>query len=90
VLSAMLDQPLASVNAVKNVVSGLANAAAALGFALFGPVRWAAALPLAAGFLAGGWVGPALVRRLPARALRLGVGLCGLALAVRLGLGAYQ
>jgi len=90
VLSAMLDQPLARVNAVKNVTSGLANAAAALGFALFGPVRWSAALPLAAGFLVGGRVGPALVRRLPERALRLGVGLCGLALAVRLGLGAYR
>jgi uncharacterized membrane protein YfcA len=90
VLSAMLDQPLASVNAVKNVASGLANAAAAVGFALFGPVRWSAALPLAAGFLAGGWIGPALARRLPARALRLGVGVCGLALAIRLGLGAYR
>lgn len=90
VLSAMLDQPLARVNAVKNVVSGLANAAAAVGFALFGPVRWSAAVPLAAGFLVGGWIGPALVRRLPARALRLGVGLCGLALAIRLGLGAYH
>jgi uncharacterized protein len=90
VLSAMLDQPLARVNAVKNVVSGLANAAAAVGFALFGPVRWSAALPLAAGFLVGGWIGPALVRRLPPRLLRLGVGLCGLALAVRLGLSAYR
>jgi uncharacterized protein len=90
VLSAMIDQPLARVNAMKNVVSGLANAAAALGFALFGPVRWAAAVPLAAGFLAGGWIGPALVRRLPARALRLGVGLCGLALAVRLGYGVFR
>ncbi|HTS98817.1 MAG TPA: sulfite exporter TauE/SafE family protein [Streptosporangiaceae bacterium] len=90
VLTAMLDQPLARVNAVKNVVSGLANAAAAVGFALFGPVRWAAAVPLAAGFLVGGWTGPALVRRLPAPALRIGVGVCGVALAVRLGLGAYH
>jgi uncharacterized membrane protein YfcA len=88
-LTAMLDQPLAKVNAVKNVVTGLANAAAAVGFALFGPVRWADVLPLAAGFLVGGWIGPALARRLPAPVLRAGVGLCGLALAVRLGLGAY-
>src|ERR1700735_2844389 len=51
VLSAMLDQPLARVNAIKNAVSGLANAAAALGFAVFGAVRLAAAAPLAAGFL---------------------------------------
>jgi uncharacterized membrane protein YfcA len=90
VLTAMLDQPLARVNAVKNAVSGLANTAAALGFAVFGPVRWAAAAPLAAGFLLGGWIGPSLVRRLPARALRVGIGLCGIALAIRLGLGTYR
>jgi uncharacterized membrane protein YfcA len=89
-LSVMLDQPLPRVNAVKNVVTGLANAAAALLFAAFGPVRWAAVPPLAAGFLAGGWIGPALVRRLPATPLRVGIGVCGLALAARLGLGAYH
>jgi uncharacterized membrane protein YfcA len=90
VLTAMLDQPLPRINAVKNVVSGMANAAAAIGFALFGPVRWAAAAPLAAGFLLGGWIGPALVRRIPTRALRIGIGIGGLILAVRLGIGAYH
>ena len=89
ILTAMLDQSLPRVNAVKNVVSGMANAAAAVGFALFGPVRWDAVVPLAAGFLLGGWIGPALVRRLPARALRVGIGIGGLILAVRLGLSAY-
>ena len=90
VLTAMLDQSLPRINAIKNVVSGMANAAAAVGFALFGPVRWAAVAPLAAGFLLGGWIGPALVRRLPAQGLRVGIGLGGLILAVRLGLGAYR
>lgn len=89
ILTAMLDQPLARVNAIKNVMTGLANAAATVGFAVFGPVRWDAAAPLAAGFLVGGWIGPALVRRLPARALRTGIGICGIALAVRLGFSAY-
>lgn len=90
VLTPMLGQSMARTNAVKNVVSGLANAVAAVGFALLGPVRWAAVLPLAAGFLAGGWVGPALVRRLPGRLLRTGIALAGLALAVRLALGTYH
>jgi uncharacterized membrane protein YfcA len=89
-LTAMLDQSLPRINAIKNVVSGMANAAAAVGFALFGPVRWAAAVPLAAGFLIGGWTGPALVRRLPAQALRTGIGIGGLVLAARLGIGAYH
>jgi uncharacterized membrane protein YfcA len=90
VLAAMLDQPLARNIAVKNVVSGLANATAAIGFAVFGPVSWAAAVPLAAGFLAGGRIGPALVRRLPAQAVRLGIGACGLILAVILGIRTYH
>jgi uncharacterized membrane protein YfcA len=90
VLVPMLDQSLARVNAVKNAISGLANAVAAVGFALFGPVRWAAVVPLAAGLLLGGWLGPALVRRLPGPALRLLVGGCGLAVAVKLGLDTYR
>jgi uncharacterized membrane protein YfcA len=90
VLTPMLSQSLARTNAVKNVVSGLANAVAAVAFAAFGPVRWAAVLPLAAGFLVGGWIGPSLVRRLPGRPLRAGIALAGIALAVRLALAAYH
>jgi uncharacterized membrane protein YfcA len=90
VLTAMLDQPLARINAVKNVVNGVANAAAAVGFALFGPVRWAAVAPLAAGFLVGGWIGPSLVRRIPGQALRVVIGAGGIILAVRLGITAYR
>ena len=89
VLIRMLQQSLARTNAVKNVVSGLANAVAGIAFAIFGPVRWAAVVPLAAGFLIGGWAGPWLVRRLPARGLRVFVGICGLGLAIRLGASAY-
>ena len=89
VLIRMFQQSLARTNALKNVISGLANAVAGIGFAIFGPVRWAAAVPLAAGFLIGGWAGPWLVRRLPARGLRFSVGICGVALAIRLGVSAY-
>jgi len=47
-------------------------------------------LPLAAGFLIGGRIGPVLVRCLPARLLRVVIGLGGIALAVKLGLSAYD
>jgi uncharacterized membrane protein YfcA len=90
VLTAMLNESMARTNAVKNVASGLANAVAAVGFALFGPVRWAFVVPLAAGFLIGGWTGPSLVRRLPGRPLRIFIALCGLALAVKLAISAYR
>jgi uncharacterized membrane protein YfcA len=89
VLMVMLPEPPARANAVKNVISGLANGVAAAGFAVFGHVDWAVVPPLAAGFLAGGWIGPALARRLPGRALRIGVGVCGAGVALKLGLSAY-
>jgi len=89
VLSAMIDETLVKVNAVKNAVNGMANAAAAAGFALFGDVRWALAVPLAGGFLAGGWIGPKIARRMPAGVLRAVTSLCGIGLAVKLGISAY-
>lgn len=82
-------EPLPRSNATKNVLLGLANGVAAVGFVLFGPVRWAAVLPLAAGFLIGGRLGPALVRRLPTRLLRAVIGVAGLALAAVLAGDAY-
>jgi uncharacterized membrane protein YfcA len=90
VLIGMIDEPLVRVNAVKNAVSGMANATAAVCFALFGEVRWTLVVPLAAGFLIGGWIGPAIARRIPAAPLRVLVSLCGLGLAVRLGISAYH
>jgi uncharacterized membrane protein YfcA len=88
-LIAMVAEPLARVNAVKNMLGAVANAVAAAAFAVFGHVDWAAVVPLAAGFLIGGWTGPALVRRIPGQVLRIGVAGCGLVVAVRLGISAY-
>jgi hypothetical protein len=90
VLSMMIDESLIRVNAVKNAVSGMANATAAVCFALFGDVRWALVVPLAAGFLAGGWIGPKIVRKVPAGPFRVVVSLCGVGLAIRLGISAYR
>jgi len=90
ILTAMLSQPLARTNALKNVISGMANCVAAVAFAVFGPVRWAAVGPLAAGFLAGGMIGPAIARRVPGRVLRIVIGVAGVAVAIRLALTAYR
>ena len=89
-LSALISEPLIRVNAIKNAVSGTANAMAAACFALFGDVRWKLVVPLAAGFLIGGWIGPKIARRVPAGALRVFVSVGGLGLAVRLGITAYR
>jgi uncharacterized membrane protein YfcA len=90
VLGAIIDESLVKVNAVKNAVSGMANAMAAVGFALFGDVRWTFVAPLAAGFLIGGWIGPKIARRVPAGAFRVFVSLGGIGLAVKLGISAYR
>ena len=90
VLIAAISEPLVRVNAIKNAVNGMANAMAAACFALFGDVWWKLVLPLAAGFLIGGWIGPKIARRVPAGVLRVFVSLCGLGLAVKLGVSAYH
>ena len=90
VLSTMFSDSLIRINALKNVLSGVANAIAAVAFALFAPVDWAIVPLLATGFLIGGMTGPRLARKLPVQALRLLVSLCGLALAVKLGISAYR
>ena len=90
VLSMMTDESLITVNAVKNAVSGMANALAATCFAVFGEVRWTFVAPLAAGFLLGGLVGPKIARKVPAGPFRVVVSLCGIGLAVRLGISAYR
>jgi uncharacterized membrane protein YfcA len=82
-------EPLAHSNAIKNVLLGLANGVAAVAFVAFGPVRWSAVVPLAAGFLVGGRLGPIIVRKAPPTPLRVVIACAGVALAVHLGLDAY-
>jgi uncharacterized membrane protein YfcA len=89
-LGTMISESLIRLNALKNAILGGANAVASVIFAVFAPVHWLFVPPLAAGFLIGGYTGPRLVRRLPGKALRLFVALCGLALAVKLGVSAYR
>jgi uncharacterized membrane protein YfcA len=76
-------------NALKNVVLGVANAVAAVGYVFFASVAWSAALPLAIGCLVGGRIGPRVVRRSPQAALRRVIAIAGLGLAVYLGVQAF-
>lgn len=83
-------EPLHRSNAFKNVVLGASNGVAAVTFAIFGPVAWATVMPLAIGCLIGGRIGPTVVRRAPARLLRMLIGLAGVGLAVSLAIDAYR
>lgn len=88
-LLARTDRPLPVSNALKNVFLGSANATAAVLFAFRAHVEWSAVPALLVGCIIGGWIGPALVRRVPAPALRRVVGIAGLLLAVRLAWSAF-
>jgi uncharacterized membrane protein YfcA len=77
-------------NAFKNVILGVANTVAAVGYVLFASVAWSAALPLAVGCLIGGRLGPRVVRRSPQAALRRVIALAGLGLAIYLAIQAFR
>ena len=80
----LVDQDLLRANALKNVFLGVSDTVAAVGLALFGPVHWTAALPLAVGLLGGSLVGPSATRRIPPNLLRVLVACAGMGLAIRL------
>jgi uncharacterized membrane protein YfcA len=90
VLAASATEPLPVTNAVKNIATGAANITAAVAYAFLAPVHWPAAGALAVGCLAGSWVGPAVVRRLPEKPLRFAIALAGLGLALHLWLSAVS
>jgi uncharacterized membrane protein YfcA len=88
-LAGALRDELIRLNALKNVVSGLANGVAAVGFAVYGPVRWDAAVPLAAGFLVGGRIGPVIARRFSSDRLRRLIATSGFVVAAALAVRAF-
>lgn len=81
---------LGSVNGVRNVLVLVSDLAAAVSFAVFGPVAWTAVPPLVVGLLIGSWFGPPIARRLPVAKLRALIALAGLGLAVYLAIGAFR
>lgn len=78
---------LARATALRNLLLGLANATAAVGFAIFADVRWAAVLPLGLGCVLGGSLGPSIVRKVPPTVLRVIIALAGFGLAIKLWIG---
>jgi uncharacterized membrane protein YfcA len=70
VLALVLDEPLRRVNALKNALSAVVGATAAVFFVVFGPVSWVSVAVVAPSTVAGGYLGARLARRLPPRVLR--------------------
>jgi uncharacterized membrane protein YfcA len=82
----LLPEPVQRINAVKNVLTTVVNAVAAVAYLVVAPERvdWAAAGLVAAGSLVGGSVGAALGRRLPAPVLRGAIVVIGVVAIVAL------
>jgi len=66
----------------KSVLLAASNAVAALVFVIFGSIDWGAAAAMGLGCLAGGWVGPPVVSRIPATPLRIAIASAGFGLAI--------
>jgi len=85
-LGPLLTETLQTVNGIKNVLSLVVNAVAAVVFTVvaFDRVDWAVAGLVAAGSLAGGFLGAAVGRRLHPVALRAAVAVVGVVAIVSL------
>ncbi|HET9093721.1 MAG TPA: sulfite exporter TauE/SafE family protein [Solirubrobacteraceae bacterium] len=77
-----VERDLPTANALKNMTNGAITLPAGVLLAVFGPVHWLAAAPLALGALVGSRLGPVLTRALPRHVARWGVALLGLGLAL--------
>ena len=82
ILGVLLHDRLQRVNALKNVLSLIINTVALVAFGIFGPVAWDAVVVIASASLVGGYGGARVARRIPATALRVGVVLYGVTVAV--------
>lgn len=78
------DKSLPAANALKNLLLGVANAVAAVGFLVFADVRLAAVVPLGLGCVVGGRIGPAILRRVPPAVMRTVIAVAGLGLSIKL------
>jgi uncharacterized membrane protein YfcA len=80
----LVEPRLRHANALKNMLSGAATLTVAAVFAIFGPVHWVPAIPLAIGLGLGARCGPPIVRAVSPALLRSAVALGGLVLAAEL------
>ena len=80
-LMVLLPDDIQHSNALKGLLSMVINGVAVGYFALFGPVAWGAALVMAGGALAGGFLGVGVARRLGETWLRLAVVVLGVVVA---------
>lgn len=77
-------------NAIRNVAMGAANIVATVYYALYAHVDWSLVVPLGIGFFIGGYIGPKIVRVVPATFLKILTGILALILAYTQFVAAYH
>ncbi|MBV4419805.1 sulfite exporter TauE/SafE family protein [Clostridium tyrobutyricum] len=88
-LAATSDIKFTEYNALKNVSLGACNLAATILFVFRSHIYWLAAAPLAVGFFIGGFIGPYIVRYIPAKLLRILIACGAIGLALYLFIETY-
>ena len=84
VLGIALADTIQRLNALRNMLAGLANTIAAVVFLISAHVAWGAAGLLAIGSIAGGWVGVHIGRRLPPTFYRAVIAAVGIVAFIKL------
>lgn len=84
VLGIALADSIHRLNALRNMLAGLANTVAAVVFIASAPVAWGAAGLIAVGSIAGGWLGVHIGRRLPPTLYRAVIAVVGIVAFVKL------
>ena len=70
-LTYLMEENFLVVNAVKNTICGLANLTALIIYTFNSHIYWHFAIPMAIGMFIGGYLGPVIVRYIPARIVRI-------------------
>lgn len=89
ILTYMTDDNFLVINAIKNVICGFANLVALLIFIFTSRIYWDKAIPLATGMFIGGYVGPSIMRKVPANLIRILIALLAFGQAGYLFMKAY-
>jgi uncharacterized membrane protein YfcA len=70
ILTYLVSGTFLEINAIRNVICGMANLVALIIYAFFSKIYWIDAIPMAIGMFIGGYVGPILLRFIPAKIMR--------------------
>ncbi|MFC0533148.1 sulfite exporter TauE/SafE family protein [Phytohabitans kaempferiae] len=89
-LALLLDERLARVNALKNVLSGVVGVVTVVAYAALGPVDWAGVAVIAPATLLGGYAGAHLARHLPSAVLKATIVTAGTAVGLSLLVRAFS